>query len=1797
MVNGIVPVLCLLGILIFNQTVFASPYSLYGSYKYADGSYPSLLNMSGTVGGESIPSESFTFDTNEHNWFLQLGSTNWNVGDLVHIDFDDGAGATASIDWTIPSTDPPYYNYGMVSLTRTVIYIEFTTIPANLYITIDGTQYHTPYTLASYEGVQHTIHAHAQSGGAGKQYVFNNWSIGGDSSQTYTVPSGSESVTATFETQYKLTVSSSHGSLNGNGYYTAGTSANFEVTSTEVAGGSGEQFIFTGWTGSGIGAYNGSASSYSVTMNNPISETANWQTQYQLATVIDPTGGGTITADPSAEDGWYNDGTGVELTAHNNTGYTFNGFTGGGLSGTTNPQSVTMDAAKTVTAHFGHEVNITVKTDPAGLTYYVDDNPYTAQHTFTWPSGEVHKLQVVNTTQNGSTGTRYNFSQWDNSGGNPQNYSAPTSDATITADFTTQYELTVESTHGSPTGTGWYNSGTQAPVSVTSPDEDGTTRYVLSGWSGAYTGANTSFNVTMDGPKTVTADWDTEYYLTVDSEHGSPTGEGWKASGANASFSVTSPDVDGTTRYQFQNWTGAYSGTATSGQVTMSSAKTVTANWLTQYYLTTSENPDAGGDISPAPPGAWYDANSTANLNATVNSGYDWAGWSGSLSGSTRPTTLVMNGSKSVVANFQVKVQITVNTSIAGIEYTVDGTTYTGEHLFNWVVGSTHTFTTTSNQLIGGTNYVFISWSDGGARSHTYTVPSGNATVTATFQEKQEATLTMQPNPVSWGTTEPSAGDHVYDIGDVVNITAIPEPGYKFKYWSNNVTNHNLQSTTVQIDNDKTVIAYFGKQDFTLTMAADPAQGGETVPPVGDHTYNTSSVVELTAIPNPGWRFVEWVGNVADSTREQTSITILSNETVTAKFEQIRYTLDVSVSPQASGSTTPSAGQHEYAANSVVDLTAVPGAGYRFVNWNGDVDDPNDPTTTITMSANKSVTANFELDQFNLNMAASPVEGGTTDPAAGVHTLAANSVIEISATPNEGYRFGNWTGGVADANAASTSITLNSDKTVTANFIRLGDVRVTTEPEGLRMLVDGQPYTSPHDFEWVNGSNHIIAIDSTTQYDGELTQYLFQAWSDEGATEHEITVGSVPIYTARFNTKYYLSTAVSPLNGGSMTPAPPGGWYDMDVNVSVNATADTLTGYRFSGWSGSLTGKARPDTVIMDGPKSVTAEFSKVNRVWFSTLPESLSITVDGQQYKTPIEFWWEDQSGHTIATDTLKSGGVGVRYHLDHWSDGKAPSHTVTTVSDTGFIAIYTTQYRLTTDVEPEEGGMVEPEAPGGWYNSGTPVALAATANAEAGYMFVNWQGDVNSIDNPVTVKMDSAITATAVFSMGDYLAPWISNTFPANGARNVPRNTPIQFKIRDDGSGINLATLMFKLNDQDILRNGADQTGGQVQVNYKNKSCTVYYQPATELPADSQMVVRVQCEDSSPAANFMDSTITFHVGGARFVHTSRDTITTAGGSVTDDTTGITVDIPASALRDTTEITISVVDDYPPLPPEANGLALGVHFGPAGLVFDDSVTISIPYNQELLDNAGVAGPEELVIYYYSMLKDKWSVLDILSFDESFVYVKVKEFCYLVYGVNSAVLPKPARPDGLTELNVNAYYSFSTRRVISPKDQPVQYRFDWGDGYQSLWSADTSAAHKWLTEGDYGIVAFARSTLDTSKRSASDTLWVHVSIINAIKDAEALPTIFKLDQNFPNPFNPETTIRFQLPLAEHVVVEIYNINGQRIRTLVNDQRAAGYYSLIWNGQNDSGLRVSTGLYFVRMKAGGYVHTVKMSFLK
>lgn len=390
----------------------------------------------------------------------------------------------------------------------------------------------------------------------------------------------------------------------------------------------------------------------------------------------------------------------------------------------------------------------------------------------------------------------------------------------------------------------------------------------------------------------------------------------------------------------------------------------------TTYTITTSSN--GSGSVSLNPPGGSYNGGTSVSITAVPNAGWDFVGWTGDLSGSTNPATISISSNMSITANF-----------------TQEGTGGSGTILREYWTGITGT---AISALTSNSNYPSnptgseqltslegpVNWADNyGTRIRGYVHP-----------------------PVTGTYTFWVAGDDYTDF--YLSTDDTPAHASRIAYvpgWTNSRewTKYPAQTTTVNLTGgqryyievlhkegsggDNVAVAWqgpgfsqrviegaylspfdagSGPDQFTLATS-HTGSGTIGLSPSGG-TYNEGTVVTLTATPASGWQFNGWGGDLNGSSNP-TTIVMNSNHSVSASFTQIQnnqYTLTATASGSGGVSLSPSGGT--YSAGTVVTVTATAGSGWHFNSWSGDLSGTTNPST-ITMSANRSITANFAQDQ------------------------------------------------------------------------------------------------------------------------------------------------------------------------------------------------------------------------------------------------------------------------------------------------------------------------------------------------------------------------------------------------------------------------------------------------------------------------------------------------------------------------------------------------------------------------------------------------------------------------------------------------------------------------------------------------------------------------------------------------------------------------------------------------------------------------------------------------------------------
>ncbi|MGB9134840.1 MAG: hypothetical protein WCC63_04570, partial [Candidatus Bathyarchaeia archaeon] len=297
---------------------------------------------------------------------------------------------------------------------------------------------------------------------------------------------------------------------------------------------------------------------------------------------------------------------------------------------------------------------LNVETDPLGITTITGEG---------WYNNATDVELTSPSTVPVSTGVRYDFRYWDVDGASQGLGVNPitvimNANHTATAHYTLQYYLTVTSPYGTTGGQGWYDNGANAyaTLSTGTVDHGNVTRRVFTSWSGDASGTNhaQSNPILMNGPKTATANWKTQYYLTMSTNFGAVSpGDGWHDAGSTFSISATPPSTVSGERYVWNGWTGtgsgSYSGTNNPASVTMNSPINEVASWTHQYRLSMTTN---YGTTTPSVGEYWYNVGVVVEISAAPPSTvsgerYLWNGWTGtgtgSYSGSNNPASVTMS--------------------------------------------------------------------------------------------------------------------------------------------------------------------------------------------------------------------------------------------------------------------------------------------------------------------------------------------------------------------------------------------------------------------------------------------------------------------------------------------------------------------------------------------------------------------------------------------------------------------------------------------------------------------------------------------------------------------------------------------------------------------------------------------------------------------------------------------------------------------------------------------------------------------------------------------------------------------------------------------------------------------------------------------------------------------------------------------------------------------------------------------------------------------------------------------------
>ena len=640
----------------------------------------------------------------------------------------------------------------------------------------------------------------------------------------------------------------------------------------------------------------------------------------------------------------------------------------------------------------------------------------------------------------------YRFVDWsDGSTENPRD-TLVLQNVELTANFITGF--TVVLTQNIPaagvlTGAGGYNQN--ATVVITASANTG---YRFVSWDDGNGNATRTFTLTQD--TAFEAIFIATYDLLVTANYpanGIFTGGGKYDEGTPVSISAIP-----TAGYRFVRWDDG--NTDNPRSIAVFSDTTFTAIFTSALFIDVVPNDPARGSTTGS---GDYEQDSIATIEAIPNPGYRFLHWSDSVT--TNPRNIIVTQDSIFTAVFIALHQLNVISADLAMG------SVSGSGTFDY--GSSNAI-----EAFPNTNFRFTHWTDGNTDNPRLVTLVKDTTFTAEFVAAY--TVSVSVNDTNMGA---ATGEGTYVDSSFIVLTAVPKTGYRFVQW--NITDNTGTSTDTLNPLDYVVTghaafeALFVKTYRVSLTAKDPAMGTME----GGAAYDSADIAEITAVPNYGYRFVVW--NDGDTANPRT-ITVHQDTSFEATFIAI-HNITVRSGDETKGTVS---GGGDYDQGDTAIIIANPLPEYCFARWNdGDTSNPRQ----IVVEQSRLYTAFFAKVQ-TITVSVNSASMGS---AIGGGVYHKDSIIEIEAFPNEGYKFAHWDDNNTDN---PRQVLVTEDKTFTAVFINLFKVETFANDTNMGIVVGGGFYDQdevavvvaiPHSgfrfVEWTDGEDQNPRSVSVTQ--------------------------------------------------------------------------------------------------------------------------------------------------------------------------------------------------------------------------------------------------------------------------------------------------------------------------------------------------------------------------------------------------------------------------------------------------------------------------------------------------------------------------------------------------------------------------------------------------------------------------------------------------------------------------------------------------------------------------------------------
>ena len=531
-------------------------------------------------------------------------------------------------------------------------------------------------------------------------------------------------------------------------------------------------------------------------------------------------------------------------------------------------------------------------------------------------------------------------------------------------------------------------------------------------------------------------------------------------------------------------------------------------------------------------------------------------------------------------------------------------------------------------------------------------------------------TISVSANPTNGGTV---TGGGTYQQGQSCKVSATKATGYNFLKWTENGTQVSTNTSyTFNVTDNRTLVAQFQAQSYTISASASPSNGG-TVSGGGTYTYGQSCT--LTANHATGYTFVKWTKNGTQvSTNASFTFPVTESASYVAHFQTNSYTISVSASPSSGGApyvgNTPGTTSGTYTYGQSCTVHANPNSDYTFTNWteNGSVVSTS-VNYTFTVNDSRNLVAHYTANPqtYTISVSASPSSGGapyvgnTPGTTSGTYTYGQSCTVH--ANPNSDYTFTNWreNGSQVSTNANYT-FTVTGNRTLVAHF--------TANPQNYTISVSANPSNGGS----VSGGGTYQQGQSCTVHATANSGYTFTNWTENGSqvsnnANYTFTVMGNRTLVAHFQQQSYtISTNVNPSGSGSVTG---GGTYYYGQSCTLIANANS--GYTFIQWQDGST--SNPRTITVTGNATYTAYFNAqpqapigaINGLFSVSGTQQVWFSQGNLQYRASNNTWRfaESQLDYIGSNNANISPSYSGWIDLFGWGTGNNPTNSSTNSSN----------------------------------------------------------------------------------------------------------------------------------------------------------------------------------------------------------------------------------------------------------------------------------------------------------------------------------------------------------------------------------------------------------------------------------------------------------------------------------------------------------------------------------------------------